>query len=249
MPITASHTAGRLVGGRHHLPRPRGDLAAGNTQWISFGQLWEGDGDLYVDAVLHVPCRWLQQQGGQAKCALYGFNRHAAGATPLGPAAAAGGEPFSGGGSAAERRTPAPHGPAAEYPHASGAAGTQPLCRGALPTADPGRGRRAAGTCRSRSCVPTTSHGWRRWCACAARRISVKSSGRGTFRSRWRSSPPAAIWTRTASGAASTGGSGRMVARPSRTSAPNGPRRTGDCTRVALRARAEAAAPGPGGAK
>jgi hypothetical protein len=45
----------------------------GHTRQISFGQIWEGEGDLYVDAVLHVPCRWLQEQGGQARCGLYGF--------------------------------------------------------------------------------------------------------------------------------------------------------------------------------
>jgi len=45
----------------------------GHTRQISFGQLWEGEGDLYVDAVLHVPCRWLKEQGGQARCGLYGF--------------------------------------------------------------------------------------------------------------------------------------------------------------------------------
>ena len=29
----------------------------GHTQNITFGRLWEDEGDLYVDAVLHVGCR------------------------------------------------------------------------------------------------------------------------------------------------------------------------------------------------
>ena len=45
----------------------------GHTAQITFGSLWEGEGDLYVDAVLHVPCRWLKREGGAARCGLYGF--------------------------------------------------------------------------------------------------------------------------------------------------------------------------------
>ena len=35
----------------------------GHTQHIDFLELWEGEGDLYVEAVLHVPCRYLHQEG------------------------------------------------------------------------------------------------------------------------------------------------------------------------------------------
>ncbi len=45
----------------------------GHTAQITFGRLWAGEGDLYVDAVLHVPCRWLKAQGAMASCGLYGF--------------------------------------------------------------------------------------------------------------------------------------------------------------------------------
>jgi hypothetical protein len=45
----------------------------GHTAQITFGPLWEGEGDLYVDAVLHVPCRWLVREGDAARCGLYGF--------------------------------------------------------------------------------------------------------------------------------------------------------------------------------
>ena len=40
----------------------------GHTQHITFLDLWEGEGDLYVDAVLHVPCRFLSEEGGSASC-------------------------------------------------------------------------------------------------------------------------------------------------------------------------------------
>ena len=47
----------------------------GHTERITFGELWSGDGDLYVDATLHVPCRHLQaQEGGRAHCRVHGFD-------------------------------------------------------------------------------------------------------------------------------------------------------------------------------
>ncbi len=46
----------------------------GHTERINFGSLWSGDGDLYVDAVLRVPCRFLQaQDDGRARCRVHGF--------------------------------------------------------------------------------------------------------------------------------------------------------------------------------
>jgi hypothetical protein len=53
----------------------------GHTEQISFGALWEGEGDLYVDAVLHVPCRYLAVQNGTARCTAHGFQ----GRTPRPP--------------------------------------------------------------------------------------------------------------------------------------------------------------------
>jgi hypothetical protein len=48
----------------------------GHTEQITFKQLWDGDGDLYVDAVLHVPCRHLvTEDSGAMKCAAHGFSR------------------------------------------------------------------------------------------------------------------------------------------------------------------------------
>ncbi len=46
----------------------------GHTQNIDFLELWEGEGDLYVDAVLHVPCRYLHQEGDVAHCRAHGFS-------------------------------------------------------------------------------------------------------------------------------------------------------------------------------
>jgi len=45
----------------------------GHTEQITFGELWCADGDLYVNAVLHVPCRYLAVQNGTARCSAYGF--------------------------------------------------------------------------------------------------------------------------------------------------------------------------------
>ena len=45
----------------------------GHTQHITFLELWEGEGDLYVEAVLHVPCKYLRQQGDRATCQAHGF--------------------------------------------------------------------------------------------------------------------------------------------------------------------------------
>ncbi len=45
----------------------------GHTQHIAFGALWEGEGDLYVESVLHVPCRYLQAKNGRGRCMAHGF--------------------------------------------------------------------------------------------------------------------------------------------------------------------------------
>lgn len=45
----------------------------GHTQSITFSDIWEDEGELYVDAVLHVPCRYLHQEGVSARCTAYGF--------------------------------------------------------------------------------------------------------------------------------------------------------------------------------
>jgi hypothetical protein len=45
----------------------------GHTEQITFGEPWAGNGDLYVDALLHVPCRYLREDGRMAGCQLYGY--------------------------------------------------------------------------------------------------------------------------------------------------------------------------------
>ena len=45
----------------------------GHTQQITFGEPWAGNGDLYVDAILHVPCRHLRDDGATPGCRLYGY--------------------------------------------------------------------------------------------------------------------------------------------------------------------------------
>jgi hypothetical protein len=53
----------------------------GHTQRITFYDIWEDEGELYVDAMLHVPCRFLKKNGKLAQCAAHGFS----GAVPRGP--------------------------------------------------------------------------------------------------------------------------------------------------------------------
>jgi hypothetical protein len=53
----------------------------GHTERITFAELWEDGGDLYVDAVLHVPCRYLRLAGGRAECTAHRF----VGPAPRGP--------------------------------------------------------------------------------------------------------------------------------------------------------------------
>jgi hypothetical protein len=45
----------------------------GHTDKIDFLELWDDEGDLFVEAVLHVPCRYLQQAGTGASCRAHGF--------------------------------------------------------------------------------------------------------------------------------------------------------------------------------
>jgi hypothetical protein len=45
----------------------------GHTGRITFHELWEGEGDLYVEATLHLPCRYLNLATGQASCRAYGY--------------------------------------------------------------------------------------------------------------------------------------------------------------------------------
>jgi hypothetical protein len=53
----------------------------GHTQHITFAEIWEDEGELYVDATLHVPCRYLRRNGSNAECRAHGF----CGPTPRGP--------------------------------------------------------------------------------------------------------------------------------------------------------------------
>jgi hypothetical protein len=45
----------------------------GHTERITFGDLWDDGGDLYADAVLHVPCRYLAAENGHVRCRAHGF--------------------------------------------------------------------------------------------------------------------------------------------------------------------------------
>ncbi|HET6796225.1 MAG TPA: hypothetical protein VFH40_03615 [Gemmatimonadales bacterium] len=53
----------------------------GHTQHITFAEIWEDEGELYVNATLHVPCRYLRRNGMVSECRAHGFS----GPTPRGP--------------------------------------------------------------------------------------------------------------------------------------------------------------------
>jgi hypothetical protein len=46
----------------------------GHTERISFGDLWWAEGDVYVEAILHVPCRYFRSDGETAECRLFGYH-------------------------------------------------------------------------------------------------------------------------------------------------------------------------------
>jgi hypothetical protein len=45
----------------------------GHTGNITFHELWAGEGDLYVEATLHIPCRYLEESNGQSRCRAHGY--------------------------------------------------------------------------------------------------------------------------------------------------------------------------------
>src|SRR5215203_5557876 len=67
---------GELEEGPHSLDHEATWLL-GHTEKITFLELWEGEGDLYVEAVLHVPCKYLREDGGSARCGAHGFEGRA----------------------------------------------------------------------------------------------------------------------------------------------------------------------------
>lgn len=47
----------------------------GHTERVDFGAPWDDGEDLFVDAVLHVPCRFLRESREGASCAMYGYQQ------------------------------------------------------------------------------------------------------------------------------------------------------------------------------
>lgn len=47
----------------------------GHTGRITFHELWDGEGDLYVEATLHLPCRHLDESNGESRCRAHGYSR------------------------------------------------------------------------------------------------------------------------------------------------------------------------------
>jgi hypothetical protein len=50
-----------------------GTWLLGHTERVDFGEPWDDGEDLFVDVVLHVPCRYLRESGSEASCGMYGY--------------------------------------------------------------------------------------------------------------------------------------------------------------------------------
>jgi hypothetical protein len=118
----------------------------GHTENITFLDLWEGEGDLYTDAVLHVPCRFLARNGEGVECRAWGYRGPAPGSYRRGQPRQLGQDRFE---LVEHRRVtsrklpdPAPPSPARTLPVMNGA---NPCAGAPCRTAD---NRRGAACCR-----------------------------------------------------------------------------------------------------
>jgi hypothetical protein len=50
-----------------------GTWLLGHTERVDFGEPWDDGEDLFVDAVIHVPCRYLRQGPSGTTCGMYGY--------------------------------------------------------------------------------------------------------------------------------------------------------------------------------
>ncbi len=71
---------GTLDGGKDPLDHEATWLL-GHTERVSWGRLTVRDDQLYVDAAIHVPCKWLEEDGEGVRCGAHGFR----GARPRDP--------------------------------------------------------------------------------------------------------------------------------------------------------------------
>ena len=51
-----------------------GTWLLGHTERVDFGEPWDDGEDLFVDAVIHVPCRYLKESPAGSRCSMYGFS-------------------------------------------------------------------------------------------------------------------------------------------------------------------------------
>jgi hypothetical protein len=154
--IAASHVAGRLVGGGDHFARPRGHLAAGTHPADLLRPALGGRRRSIRGRCSARALSLAQGAGWPGEMWPVRVHRPAAGVAPIAPAAAAGRGPLSGSGPHAVHCAPAPHGPTARTRALPVLQGTNPCAEAPCQTADHRREPRAAETCRSRSCAPTT---------------------------------------------------------------------------------------------
>jgi hypothetical protein len=79
--LRASSALAKATSGDHE-----GTWLLGHTERLSFGRLWKHDGDLFVRATIHVPCKYLADEGeGRARCRAHGFEGPMPGAPARAP--------------------------------------------------------------------------------------------------------------------------------------------------------------------
>ena len=50
-----------------------GTWLLGHTERLDFGAVWDDGEDLFVDATIHVPCRYLKDSAERSSCSMYGY--------------------------------------------------------------------------------------------------------------------------------------------------------------------------------
>ena len=175
----------RRAGGRPDSLDHEATWLLGHTAQIDFLELWEGEGDLYVDAVAPRPLS-LSAPGGRPGpmpgARLRGARAPGARGASRSRCSSAATASWSSTDcrNAVLRASASPRARCRCSRTAPVARATTPAPRPrAAPPTTPAKPP-AAVTCRSRSCAPGPSADWRRWCVRAARRISARSSGPAT---------------------------------------------------------------------
>lgn len=70
--LTVTLRIGSLEDGPASLDH-EGTWLLGHTERLDFGEIWDDGEDLFVDTVIHVPCRYLKDSAAGSSCSMYGY--------------------------------------------------------------------------------------------------------------------------------------------------------------------------------